>query len=62
MRAIAPRDVIQVNDLNVTSMTRTLIDLAAASDSLTLRTAFDHALREKKTTLERRYLAAPRSS
>lgn len=61
VRAIAPRDVIQVDDLNVTSVTRTLIDLAAASDSLTLRTAFDHALREKKTTLEELRRAARRA-
>jgi hypothetical protein len=31
---------------------RTLFDLAARTDSNTLRTTFDQALREKKTTLE----------
>ena len=60
--AISHRDVVEVDDLSVTSVTRTLIDLAAETDSLTLRAAFDHALREKKTTLKALQRVAGRSS
>jgi hypothetical protein len=45
-------DLTKVDEFPVTSVTRTLLDLAARTDSSTLRTACDQALREKKTTLE----------
>ena len=50
-----------VDDLDVTSVTRTSIDLAARTDPLTLHAVFSQALREKKTTLEKLEEAAGRS-
>lgn len=51
--ALAPRDVTEFEDLKITSVTRTLMDLSAKTDRLTLRSLVDQALREKKTTLEK---------
>jgi very-short-patch-repair endonuclease len=51
--AIAPCDLEDLEDLTVTNATRTLLDLAATTDSFTLRASIDQALREKKTTLEK---------
>ena len=51
----------EIDDLAVTSVTRTLIDLAARTDGQTLRAVFDQALREKKTTLKKLATAVARS-
>jgi very-short-patch-repair endonuclease len=46
-----PSDLTAVDDLQVTSVTRTLADLAARTATPELRDAMDQALREKSTTL-----------
>jgi Protein of unknown function (DUF559) len=46
-----PSDLASVHDLQVTSVTRTLADLAARTAAPELRDAMDQALREKSTTL-----------
>ena len=59
--ALLRSEIDCVDDLDVTSVTRTLIDLASRSDSQTLHAVFSQALREKKTTLEKLERAAARS-
>lgn len=59
--AVPKCDRAEVDDLNVTNAARTLLDLAALTDRLTLRATFDQALREKKTTLEKLEAAVARS-
>lgn len=55
-------DRTKVDELAVTSATRTLIDLAALNDSYTVRAAVDQMLREKKTTVEKLVSAVRRST
>lgn len=45
-------DLTELHDLPVTNVCRTLLDLAARTDRYTLRSTYDQALREKKTTIE----------
>lgn len=59
--ALPARDVTRIDEMAVTTATRTLIDLAANTDWLTMRALFDQALREKKTTLQELEAAARRS-
>lgn len=59
--ALAPKDKIELDDLTVTSAARTLIDLSAATDLITLRATIDQALREKKATLEQLEAAVSRA-
>jgi very-short-patch-repair endonuclease len=59
--ALLKADRTTVDELNVTSVDRTLVDLAAITDISTLRTTMDQALREKKTTLEKLEKVAARS-
>lgn len=51
-RFLSHTDLTELDDLPVTNVNRTLLDLAARTDPYTLRTIYDQALREKKTTLE----------
>ena len=39
--SISPKDIVELDGMDVTSVPRTLIDLASESDSQTLRTTFD---------------------
>lgn len=50
--ALLKADVTEVDDLRVTSATRTLMDISAATDQYTLRASVDQALRSKWTTLD----------
>ncbi len=59
--AMSARDRTKVDDLSVTTPTRTLLDLAALNDGYTLRSAMDQLLREKKTTVEKLLAAVKRS-
>lgn len=61
VRALLQRDVTTLDDLKVTSATRTLIDLSALNDVRTMRATIDQALREKKTTCEKLEEAVSRS-
>jgi very-short-patch-repair endonuclease len=59
---VVPRsDRTEVDDLPVTNVPRTLIDLMASTDWYTVKTTIDQALREKKTTLEELQAAARRA-
>jgi hypothetical protein len=51
--ALARGDVTELEDLKITSVPRTLIDLTATTGRMTLRGVVDQMLREKKTTLEK---------
>ncbi len=62
VEAFAPKDVVDLQDLRVTSLTRTLFDLAAGTDSLRLRAAVDQALREKRTSLAKLHAQVDRST
>jgi very-short-patch-repair endonuclease len=59
--AMRPRDLTRVYDLDVTSETRTLVDLAALTERSVLHAAIDQALREKKTTLDKLEAAVKRA-
>lgn len=59
--ALPTKDVAEVQDLSVTSATRTLLDLCAATDLPTMRATIDEALRRKLTTLARLSSAAASS-
>ncbi len=61
VRALPHTDVTTIEDWAVTNATRTLIDLAASADLSTLHAAFNHALCQKKTTLEKLAKAVERS-
>ena len=61
VKALPHGDLTSVDDLSVTSVTRTLIDLGARSDAQTLRATFSQALREKETTLPKLGVAVGRS-
>jgi hypothetical protein len=52
VEGLGKNDVTDLDGLTVTTVERTLFDLAARTDRFTLRTCVDQALREKKTTLE----------
>lgn len=49
---LVKKDLTDVDGFTVTSVARTLVDLAADSERSVLRDTVDQALREKKTTLE----------
>lgn len=53
VRALLPREVTFRSGFRVTSIERTLLDLAAEESDLTLETSVDDALRLKLTTVER---------
>jgi hypothetical protein len=55
---VIPSQITTVNELAVTKIPRTLIDLMASTDWYTMKTTIDQALREKKTTLEELEAAA----
>lgn len=59
---LAFHDVAQVDGLPVTSVPRTLLDLAARTEGKTLRAAVDEALRKRLTTLEALQRVAARST
>lgn len=61
VKAVPHNDITEIDGLDVTSVTRTLVDLAVLTDRYTMRAAIDHALREKQTTLEKLQKAAARS-
>ncbi len=61
VKALPHGEITTVEDLSITSVTRTLVDLAALTDWLTLRTIYTQALREKKTTFEKLEEAVQRS-
>ncbi|MFZ5442881.1 MAG: DUF559 domain-containing protein [Myxococcota bacterium] len=52
VKAMLPSELTEVDDFAVTSVARTLLDLAAETDRPTMRAAIDHALRNKLTTVE----------